>query len=589
MKKFTLIILASLAFSGLFAQELSIELGSIPATSVEQCTGTIWVKTTGGIPPYTFYWDDAITSSYRVDLCLGTYSVTVTDAASATATASIEFSTSSQIIIPLYGSETLSPSLYGQCDGTVMVSPYGGVAPYSYEIYDSITGLLISESNVALNLCAGEYYVVATDVNGGVYFHPFTISEEFIRLTTLQFPGAYPMNQPISIIVAGEPPFTVEIKNPINNTQTYTVENTTEQISYTPTYPGNHEIKIMYYNFLNPDLETFCAYDEMNIMNLPVTNAVNGCDGSVMTSNQINISMNYETSPSSFQTIFVENGTLCPGMYMVMVQDMMCPNVMNMTQIMVSGPLFDYPQLSVSSSNTIYNICTGMAWVEVEGGTTPYQYKWLDYPSNTTDFINDLCGGSLFVKVTDANNVWSMGYTYIASDLPETVPGDTLSASQNACIENITDSYIQSYIVNTSNVIVTWAIEHEGITTFIEVTYDYIITLPGTYNVELILTCQGGKSIVYLITELDISLTGININKTNDINIYPNPATDILNISLNENVKSLEITTITGSVISSFNANSNQMTFNVSDLSEGVYMIRFTNYDGSTVIKKFVK
>lgn len=52
----------------------------IPAGS-STCTGTATVNVTGGTPPYTYSWDDsqAQTSQTAINLCAGTYNVTVTD------------------------------------------------------------------------------------------------------------------------------------------------------------------------------------------------------------------------------------------------------------------------------------------------------------------------------------------------------------------------------------------------------------------------------------------------------------------------------------------------------------------------------
>jgi len=587
MKKITLIIISCLVFTGLFAQPLSIELGSVPATSEMQCTGKVWVQVSGGVAPYSFLWNNDANSTFQENLCLGIYSVTVTDASSATATASVEFSTSSQIIIPLEGSTNVNPSLYGQCDGYASINVYGGISPYNYQIFDAESGFLISQASSIENLCTGNYYVVATDANNGTYFCPFTIIDNFIRPVTYQFQGAFPVNQPCSFNVAGEPPFTVNITSFNSAPQSYTIETITGLITYTPVYTEFYEVQLTD-NLGNVDQESFCAYEEMNLINITATTPSNGCDGMVMTSNPVDITMNYESSPGIFNTIYIENGTLCPGEYMVMVHDIMCPGVISVYPINVTGPVYDYPVVEVSSANTIYNQCTGMAWLEASGGNAPYEYNWINI-SNQTDFIDNLCTGNLFVKVTDATNVWSIGYTNIGSDLPETLPGDTLSASQDECITGITDTYIYSYTVNPTNVMVTWAIEHEGTITYLEVAYNYVITLPGVYNVELVLNCQGGKSIVYLVTELDISLTGINTVGVGNVNIFPNPVKDMLNVSFDENVVGLEILSITGSSISQHVANGIFMTFDVSDLSEGVYMIRFTNNDGTSFVKKFVK
>jgi gliding motility-associated-like protein len=52
----------------------------IPA-GTSSCTGTATVNVSGGTPPYTYSWDDSQvqTTQTAVDLCAGTYNVTVTD------------------------------------------------------------------------------------------------------------------------------------------------------------------------------------------------------------------------------------------------------------------------------------------------------------------------------------------------------------------------------------------------------------------------------------------------------------------------------------------------------------------------------
>lgn len=56
------------------------------------CNGTATVQVNGGVPPYTYLWDDLDnqTSQTAIDLCAGTYNVIVTDANGATQDASVE-------------------------------------------------------------------------------------------------------------------------------------------------------------------------------------------------------------------------------------------------------------------------------------------------------------------------------------------------------------------------------------------------------------------------------------------------------------------------------------------------------------------
>jgi hypothetical protein len=244
MKKFTLFVLASLIFTGLFAQILNVELGNIPATAESQCTGKVWVNVTGGEAPYSFHWNNDAVTTYQENLCLGTYSVTVTDALNATAVAEVVFSTSSQIIIPLNGYENITPSLYGQCDGTVTIYAYNGIEPYTYQIFNATTGVMILQTNTTNNLCSGNYYAVATDANGGIYFHSFTVGAEFIRALPSQFQWSYPIGMPVSFYVAGVPPFTVNITSPSSATQSYSIDAGTEQIEYTALEYGNHLISL---------------------------------------------------------------------------------------------------------------------------------------------------------------------------------------------------------------------------------------------------------------------------------------------------------------------------------------------------------
>ena len=69
---------------------------------------------------------------------------------------------------------------------------------------------------------------------------------------------------------------------------------------------------------------------------------------------------------------------------------------------------------------------------------------------------------------------------------------------------------------------------------------------------------------------------------------YPNPATTELNISLDgSNVSGVEITDVTGRVVSSQSVKSGKV--NVANLSKGVYFLRVKDDKGVTRIQKFIK
>ena len=69
--------------------------------------------------------------------------------------------------------------------------------------------------------------------------------------------------------------------------------------------------------------------------------------------------------------------------------------------------------------------------------------------------------------------------------------------------------------------------------------------------------------------------TGISDQEVTSLAIYPNPATDILNIVSGNDIQSLSIVNIHGSLVMKSNvSNSNTQTISVSDLPAGVYFLK---------------
>lgn len=86
-------------------------------------------------------------------------------------------------------------------------------------------------------------------------------------------------------------------------------------------------------------------------------------------------------------------------------------------------------------------------------------------------------------------------------------------------------------------------------------------------------------------------VTGIeNTNQTNiDFNLYPNPANNVLNISLGQGAKyKININDITGKNVLSVNEIQNNFSANITDLPMGMYIVTVQNENGVSV-KKFVK
>lgn len=86
-----------------------------------------------------------------------------------------------------------------------------------------------------------------------------------------------------------------------------------------------------------------------------------------------------------------------------------------------------------------------------------------------------------------------------------------------------------------------------------------------------------------------INFTASLNENTISATVYPNPASDVLNIKLTESVTSVSILGMDGKVLSSESVNSNLVAVNVSNLVSGVYFYEVVAENGTVIRNTFVK
>ncbi|TVQ93012.1 MAG: T9SS C-terminal target domain-containing protein, partial [Bacteroidetes bacterium] len=64
------------------------------------------------------------------------------------------------------------------------------------------------------------------------------------------------------------------------------------------------------------------------------------------------------------------------------------------------------------------------------------------------------------------------------------------------------------------------------------------------------------------------------------LSIYPNPASDIINFISNDNIRKLELFTLTGQKVYGAEVNHNNYKLDVSGLPQGFYIVKLTNMEG---------
>jgi hypothetical protein len=119
--------------------------------------------------------------------------------------------------------------------------------------------------------------------------------------------------------------------------------------------------------------------------------------------------------------------------------------------------------------------------------------------------------------------------------------------------------------------------------------YDhYLDVLPnGSYNFVL---SDGNDCLIYDKAVLEPIVTGIEETSERNFRLYPNPASDKLNIQMDGNIKLEEIALIntSGQLIWRLTEYSNQQSIDLSELDSGVYILRLTSKN-SINYQKFIK
>jgi hypothetical protein len=134
---------------------LSASKSSTNATCHGKCDGVASVTPSGGTPQYTITWSNGLgTGTSKTNLCAGTYTVTVTDAAPSTIVDTIIISQPS----PLQVSATSqNVACHGDSSGCINLSVTGGTSSYHF---------LWSNNSTQQNNCglkASTYAVTVTD------------------------------------------------------------------------------------------------------------------------------------------------------------------------------------------------------------------------------------------------------------------------------------------------------------------------------------------------------------------------------------------------------------------------------------------
>lgn len=137
--------------------------------------GSVFLPTTGGVPPYLYNWDDGagfVVSNSKNNLPVGLILVTIRDANDCEVIIPVDVRELELQLNPNIQAVT-PPSCHGLSDGSITINVVNGLPPYTYNFNN--TGF--SPNNTLSGLSAGTYTVEVRDANNCAGFFTFDISQ----------------------------------------------------------------------------------------------------------------------------------------------------------------------------------------------------------------------------------------------------------------------------------------------------------------------------------------------------------------------------------------------------------------------------
>lgn len=369
--------------------------------------GLIDVTVTGGVSPYSYSWNDGASTEDRSSLSPNTYSVTITDQNSCSASLTVTITEPTALTST---SMVTHVSCFGGNNGSIDLSVSGGTLPYTF-LWSTFA---VTEDISSLS--AGIYTVLINDANGcfrrdsAIVTQPAAISINGM-VTNVSCSGGN--NGAVDITVSGgTAPYTFVWSNGATSEDVSTLTVGT----YVVTVTDNNACTSSY----------TAVVTEPTILSLSETHLNVSCNG--MSDGSVNLSVTGGTVPYTYlwnDGITMEDRSgLAVGAYTVTVTDNnSCTSTLslNITQpTVLTANVFN-------TNVTCHGGNDAMAYVVAGGGTSPYHYLWSSFSLN--DSITSIPAGSYSVLVTDANGCQEIASTVVTEPAPLNLVLNTTNVS----------------------------------------------------------------------------------------------------------------------------------------------------------------
>jgi hypothetical protein len=84
---------------------------------------------------------------------------------------------------------------------------------------------------------------------------------------------------------------------------------------------------------------------------------------------------------------------------------------------------------------------------------------------------------------------------------------------------------------------------------------------------------------------MQLTSVGIGEEEATYVMVYPNPATSVMNIQANENIKNIRVMNLAGQTVVSTAVDAERYQINASDFDAGIYFVQIETDNGITTQK----
>ena len=538
-------------------------------TCFGQCNGYINITdVTNGTAPFTYLWNDGQTTSGIDGLCVGNYSVTVTDAKNCTVSKSYTISEFPQIIP---NASKTDETCNGCNDGTATANPSGGTPPYYYNWSNG------AETQTITNLSPGNYTVTVGDANE-------CEATQTVIVSQFGCPDLIIVDNLTNVSCNGSCDGSISITSVTNSegTLSYLWSNGSTDSSISNLCPNDYSVTVTD-NSSNCGTSKSYKITQPAILDLNISKideTCNSCNNGTATANPLGGTTPYLyhwNNNATTKTI----SNLSPDKYYVTVTDANGCQKIDSTII----NQYDCPNMTIQDKVTnvsCFDECNAsIEIISVSNSIGTLTYQWNNESSNSS--IYNLCIGNYSVTVTDISNSCNVIKNYII-----TQPNDIIITIDNKT--NPTESTKGKIDISTNNdgnYSFTWS----GPDGFSANTEDINDLSAGCYKL-IVTNSSGCKKDTTICLEKETATFDI-INIQEDIIVFPNPASnnfiiDLSKVKINKKF-SISLYNTTGKMfITNVNKqNENIFDFDISDLDSGLYFIKI-KFKRGVVFKKLI-